>query len=185
MPNNDTTTGTSETPDDAAAAAAAAASAGSGSGTDEVSLLRSRLNGQTAKVGELTNAQTAAQARIQQLEADLAAARGEKVTADEAAKALVEASKAELAAERAARVLEAKKARFPESFALLGDAAAALGETELAANEARLLGDGEPPVPLKHNESKSSAASNGGEKKAKSAADLTAELLAMPVPEGW
>lgn len=167
---------------DATAADAQASADAASKVPNEVSLLTSRLNGQTAKVGELTGtlkakdeALAAALKRVADLEAGT-------VSADEAAKAQVAAAKAELESERRERRVDSLKTRFPESFSVLGDAAFSLDETSLAANEARLLGDAggdEPPTPLRHNETKSSAPAKAKEESAK---DVEARLLATPVP---
>lgn len=181
--NNDTTNGAAGTPP--ADASTDATAAGSGQ-PDEVSLWRSRFNGQTAKVTELTKAQEQTNARISDLEKQLTAAQASTASADEAAKALVAAAQAELANERSARRLDGLKARFPETFTLLGDAAAGLTEENLAANEARLTGGAtagstEPPTPLRHNESKTSGGATGKAKQ-ESAADIKARLESMPSP---
>lgn len=182
MPDIDTTNGAAQTPNPAGSTDPA----GEGSGQpDEVSLWRSRFNGQTAKVTELTKAQEQTNARIASLEAELAKAREASASADEAAKALVAQARAELEQERSARRIDSLKARFPETFTLLGDAAAGLTEENLAANEARLTGTAgstEPPTPLRHNESKTSGGATGGQKKERTAADIRAELESMPSP---
>lgn len=176
---NDTLSSGTGAPDDADA------SAGAKDGKDPVSLLTSRLNGQTAKVGELTGtikakdeALTAALQKIADLESG-------KVSADEAATARVAAAEAALTKERNERRVDSLKTRFPESFSVLGDAAFGLDEAALAANEARLLGDGgdnEPPTPLRHNETRIGAPASAA--KPETAADVRARLESTPLPWG-
>lgn len=179
--DNDTDPGTGDADD---AAATAAATPASKAAKDPVSLLTSRLNGQTAKVGELTGQITVKDAALEAQAKIIADLQSGKTTADEAATARVNAANAELAKERAERRTDSLKTRFPETFSVLGEAAFALEETALAANEARLLGDGgsdEPPTPLRHNESRSGAP-KGGDAKPETAADVAARLMATPVP---
>jgi len=185
MAENDKDAGTGSAGDPADDASEDAGAAGSTGGAVDASLLLSRLNGQTAKVGELTNAQKADRARIKELEAALTEAQGGTASADEAAKALVAAKQKELDDERAARRLDGLKGRFPETFTEVGDAAASLlTETQLAALEARLTGDeGEPPTPGRHNESKTAKGSEAA-KKEETGDEIAARLLKMPVP-GW
>jgi len=157
---------------------------------DQVSLLTGRLNGQTAKVGELTrqlaekdSALTALQARITEFESG-------KVSADEAANARVAAIQKELDTERAARKTDTLKARFPETFSVFGDTASTFTEDVLASSEARLTGAGdggeggsaEPPTPGVHNESKTG---KPAEKKPESLEDMKARIIATPLPDGW
>lgn len=178
--DNDTNDGAAGDADAAATAAAAASKAAS----DPVSLLTSRLNGQTAKVGELTGQKKAADEALAAALAKIADLESGKVTADEAATARVNAANAELAKERNERRTDSLKARFPETFSVLGEAAFALEETALAANEARLLGDeGETPTPLRHNETRTGA-TKGADAKPETAADVRARLEATPFPWG-
>lgn len=179
---NDTTTGTAGAPDDAAASAAA--SDGAKGGTDQVSLLTSRLNGQTAKVGELNGLLTAKDDALKAALARVAELETGKVSSDEAAKAQVAQAQQALEAERRERRLDGLKTRFPEAFSELGaDIASVMDETKLAAIEARLTGGAgseEPPTPLKHNETKTGAPRQAA--KAETAADIEARLLATPMP---
>ncbi len=181
--DNDTQSGAAGAPD---ADANAAAADGAKEPKDPVSLLTSRLNGQTAKVGELTTQKTAAETALAAALARVTELESGKVSADEAATARVAAAEAALTKERNERKTDSLKARFPESFSVLGDAAFSLDETALAANEARLLGDGgstdeEPPTPLRHNETRSGAP-KGGAAKPETAADVRARLEATPIP---
>lgn len=168
-------------------AATAASKGGSQGGQDQVSLLTSRLNGQTAKVGELTGTIKAKDARISELETALEDLRTGKVSSEDAAKAQVDSIQKLLDAERAGRRTDALKGRFPEAFSELGDdIAAVMDETKLAAIEARLTGsagesgEDEPPTPLRHNETKTGGTSKVA--KEETAADVEARLLSMPAP---
>jgi len=179
--NDDTGTGAAGTQE--GEGAEAPSQNGSQGGQDPVSLLTSRLNGQTAKVGELTGtlkakdeALAAALARVAELEAGT-------VSADEAAKAQVAAAQAELERERRERRIEGLKSRFPETFSELGeDVATVMDETKLAAIEARLTGaegGDEPPTPLRHNETKTGTKTPAKEE---TAADVEARLMSMNSP---
>lgn len=189
----DTTTGAAGADANDGAAGAAAAGA-SGSGTpDQVSLLTSRLNGQTAKVGELTRQLGEKDSAITALQAQIDAFEKGKVGADEAAKAQVAAIQKVLDEERAARRTDGLKARFPETFAVFGDTASTFTEDVLAASEARLVKGGgaaeseedEPPTPQTHNESRSASMGAGKAAKPETAADIRARLEATPWPEEW
>jgi hypothetical protein len=181
---NDTQSGADGDPEDAGANAPAGE--GSKSTQDPVSLLTSRLNGQTAKVGELTGQLSAKDQALKDALARIADLETGKVSAEEAATARVAAAQAELERERNERRADSLKTRFPETFSVLGDAAFALEESALAANEARLLGDegegeSDPPTPLRHNENRSGAP-KGGKEAERTAADVRATLEATPLP---
>lgn len=178
---NDTNSNPAETP--AGDASNDASAQGSNGGPDPVSLLTSRLNGQTAKVGELTTTLSAKEEALKAALQRVADLESGKVSAEDAAKAQVEAMRAELEAERRSRRVDSLKSRFPETFSVLGEAAFSLDEAALASNEARLIGGSggqEPPQPLRHNETRTGAPKQAA--KEKSAADYRAELLATPVP---
>lgn len=181
--STDTDAGQDGSPD--AGASQDATAEGTKAGTDNVSLLTSRLNGQTAKVGTLTTEKATLVAEKAALEQQLREALDGKVSSDDAAKALVAAKDKELADERNARKAESLKVRFPETFDVLGDAASSLDEAALAAAEARLKGDSgeESPTPRVHNESKTKTTT--AVKKEESAADIEARLLSMALPEAW
>jgi hypothetical protein len=190
MSDNDTDTGTGQAGTDANAGAAGAAAAGASAqgGQDQVSLLTSRLNGQTAKVGELTTQKTALESERDALKQRIADLEGGKVSAEEAANARVTAIQSELEQERAARKTEALKARFPETFSVFGDTASTFTEETLAASEARLVNGGaaaEPPTPETHNESRSGTTGAAKPAKAPTSAELRAKLEGMPLPDGW
>lgn len=185
----DTDTGTGSA-DDGANDGGDASGAPANAGKDQVSLLTSRLNGQTAKVGELTRLLTEKDSSITALQARITEFEGGKVSADEAANARVAAIQKELDNERAARKTDTLKARFPETFSVFGDTASTFSEEVLAASEARLKGAGEadggsadePPTPQRHNESKTSGAAA---QKPETLADMEAKVLATATPDGW
>lgn len=194
MSDNDTDTGAGAADagangDDGGDAGASGAAAKGGQ--DQVSLLTSRLNGQTAKVGELTRQMGEKDSTIKALQEQIKAFESGKVSADEAANARVAAIQKELDAERASRKTDMLKARFPETFSVFGDTASTFTEDVLAASEARLKGAGEggeggeadePPTPGVHNESKTSTAAA---KKPPTLKDMEAQIIATPLPDGW
>lgn len=191
--NTDTGTGAAGTDANDGSAGAGAAGASGQGGADQVSLLTSRLNGQTAKVGELTRQATEKDSTIAALQARIAEFEAGKVSADEAANARVAAIQKELENERASRKTDTLKARFPETFAVFGDTASTFTEDVLAASEARLVKgggaesgeDNEPPTPQTHNESRSASSGTGKAAKPETAADVRARLEATPWPEEW
>lgn len=139
-----------------------APAAGTPTQPDEVTTLRSRNAGLDAKVTELLNAQKAAEEARQAAEAKLAAYEAGKVGADEALSAQLAAKEAELATVRREASLAKIAAKYPETFGVLGDAAAALTEDQLAASEARFAGvpsePAETPVPVGVNPRREQAA---------------------------
>jgi hypothetical protein len=123
---------------------------------DEVTLLRSRNAGLDAKVTSLSQQAKDAVARAEAAEARaLALAEGKEI-GDQELRAQLEAQKllnAELAKKSQLARVEAK---YPETFAVLGDHAASLDDATLAASEARFAGAGsaeppETPVPVGAN----------------------------------
>lgn len=169
-------------PDDALDPNASPSEDGDADGSNaagDASLWQSRFNGLNAKLGETVGAKQAAEAERDRLAKELEALRTGTVSADEAAKAQVEAIRKELENERQARQVEALKARFPETFEVFGDTAATFAPDVLAASEARLLGEGNEPSPLRHNESRSGTKQPAKEE---TAADVEARLLATKLP---
>ena len=128
---------------------------------DEVTTLRSRNAGLDAKVTELTKAQKAAEAQAAEALAKLTDYEAGKVDADEALRAQLSAKDAELALIRNEAALAKIEAKYPETFGVLGEAAAALTADQLAASEARFAGVKDetttPPVPVGTNAPRSSA----------------------------
>jgi hypothetical protein len=114
---------------------------------DEVTTLRSRNAGLDAKVTELSKAAKAAAADRDAALAKLQSYEAGKVGADEALRAQIAAKEAELAAVRQEAALARIEAKYPETFALLGDAAANLSADKLAEAEARFKGVAAPETP--------------------------------------
>lgn len=112
---------------------------------DEVTTLRSRNAGLDAKVTELQKVAAEAKAAADAAAAKLADYEAGKVGADEALRAQLQAKEAELAETRKLAALARIEARFPETFGVLGAAAASLTEDQLAASEARFAGVAAPP----------------------------------------
>lgn len=170
-----------ETPGADASAQADAAAAGSQADESDTPSLRSRFAGQTAKVNQLTEAQTALQAERDELRRQLDAAQKGELDKDQALKDQLTAKDAELAAAKTDAALARIEAKYPETFAALGNDAAVLNETKLAEIEARLSGGGEteePPTPR----SASAARPSGSEAKPETAEDVERRLKAMPIP---
>jgi hypothetical protein len=124
---------------------------------DEIATLKSRLQGQDAKITTLATAQTAAEARAAAAEAKLAQYEQGKLGADEALRAQLVAEQAKTAAAEQKAALALVKAEYPEAFKELGQAASALTPEQLASLEARLRGvaEVEPQTPLGSNPAKS------------------------------
>ena len=112
---------------------------------DEVTTLKSRNAGLDAKVTELQKEATAAKAAADAAAAKLADYEAGKVGADEALRAQLQVKEAELTETRKLAALARIEARFPETFGVLGAAAASLTEDQLAASEARFAGVAAPP----------------------------------------
>ena len=156
-------------------------------GEEDVSVLRSRFAGQTAKVNKLTEAQNADGARIKELEGLLTEARNGTLSPDSAAKALLAAKDEELALARQETKLARIEAKFPEVFRELGPDATGLSDEKLAAMEVRVRGGGsdeEPPMPRGQGAARHGSAAAAPPKE-KSLEDMYAELASMPVPPVW
>lgn len=146
-----TTEATAEGQQDAGQTPAPAAAPQS---ADEVTTLRSRLAGLDAKVTSLTQETAKERAAREAAEQKLRDYEAGKVGADEALRAQVEQKEAELALVRKEAALARIEAKYPETFSVLGQAAAALTPDQLAASEARFAGVAAPPetpVPLGSN----------------------------------
>jgi hypothetical protein len=121
---------------------------------DEVTTLRSRNAGLDAKVTALTKERKEANARAEAAEAKLAEYEAGRVGADEALRAQLAAKDAELNAVRKDAHLARIEAQYPETFAVLGEAAAGLSAEKLAEAEARFTGVEAPaptPKPVPNN----------------------------------
>lgn len=159
----DAIAGTTPEGEEAQEGAAEAAATGTPAPKDEVTTLRSRNAGLDAKVTSLTQAQKDAQARADAAEAKLRDYEAGKVNADEALRAQLQAKEAELVTERQASALSRIEAKYPETFAVLGEAALNLSAEKLAEAEARFKGvadDDEAPQtkPIGNNPARTGAA---------------------------
>lgn len=127
---------------------------------DEVTTLRSRNAGLDAKVTELQRKAAEAERKAQEAAAKLSDYESGKVQADEALRAQLSEKDAELAEVRRQMALTHVASKYPETFGVLGDAAAHLTEDQLAASEARMRGVGMPetPVPVGANPARNPAA---------------------------
>lgn len=171
--------------DDVSASADAEAAASTDPG--EVSVLRSRYAGQTAKVNELTAERQRLIEEREQLRKELERAQKGTTSADEAAKALLAAKDEEIARIRREAELTRIQSRYPEVFGELGEAAAGLSEEKLAAMEARFRGastSDEPPTPRGQNAARNEGSGDGGTKDVTSA-DIIASMRSMAVPPEW
>jgi hypothetical protein len=143
----------------------------------EVTLLKSRNSGLDAKVTSLTAALAEKEALASAAQAKLSAYEKQTVGADEALRAqLAEAQEKANAAEQKAAVALIS-AKFPESFAELGDAVFGMSESKLASLEARLTGaadSGEAPTPRGTNGPRT--AGTAGTAKPETIADVKARL---------
>lgn len=147
MVDND---GTTTTPDEAPDASVT----GTPQTPDEVTLLKSRNAGLDAKVTELTTKAKNFEQQAATMAAKLADYEAGKVGADEALRAQLAVKEAEAQAARQEAKLARIEGKYPETFGLFGDAAAAMTEDVLAASEARLQGvpaDADAPTPRRNN----------------------------------
>lgn len=107
---------------------------------DEVTTLRSRNAGLDAKVSALQLAEKAAKAEAAEAKAALAAYEQGKVGSEAALASQLQAKEAELEKVRKDAQLARIEAKYPETFAVLGEAAANLSADKLAEAEARFKG---------------------------------------------
>lgn len=133
---------------DGSAASQQSATAGSASPQVDPATLLSRLSGLDAKVTSLQQQSAADRAAREAAERKLSEYEAGKVGADEALRAQLAEKDAELAKVRQEARLAGIQSKYPETFGVLGEAAAALTEDQLAASEARMAGTGTPPPPL-------------------------------------
>jgi len=186
MADSDTSTVDNGTVDDDASASADAGAAASTT-PDEVSVLRSRYAGQTAKVNELTTQLKAEREARTAAEKERDSLRSGAASSDETAKALLAAKDEEIARIRREVEVTRIQAKYPEVFGELGEAAAGLSEERLAAMEARLRGAGvseEPPTPRSQNAARNEGSGDGGQREVTSA-DIIASMRSMAVPPEW
>jgi hypothetical protein len=122
--------------------------AGNASQPPDTTLL-SRIAGLDAKVTSLSQETAREKAAREAAEQKLRDYEAGKVGADEALRAQVEAKDAELAQVRQEARLARIEGKYPETFGVLGAAAAGLTDDQLAASEARFAGLGESTTPRK------------------------------------
>lgn len=146
--NEGTTEGTEQAPGTESETPAA----GTVQTPDEVTTLRSRNAGLDAKVTSLSQETASHKAAREAAEQKLRDYESGKVQADEALRAQLSEKDIELAQVRREAALARIEAKFPETFGVLGEAAASLTADQLAASEARFAGvpaeSNTPPVPL-------------------------------------
>lgn len=107
---------------------------------EDVTTLRSRIAGLDAKVSTLSDSEkNALKARDEALQ-KLADYEAGKVGSDEALRAQLAAKDAELEAARREAQLARIEAQYPETYSVLGEAAANLSADKLAEAEARFKG---------------------------------------------
>lgn len=155
---------------------------------DEVTTLRSRNAGLDAKVTSLTQAQKTAQTERDAAVQKLADYEAGKVNSDEALRAQLQAKDVELASERQASALARIEAKYPETFAVLGESAASLSPEKLAEAEARFKGvtveeSNEPPKPIGNNPARTQGSASGQANPAeRTKADIEAQLRTITPP---
>lgn len=181
----DENAGTPEGGDEAQDASATAADAKTGTQTpDEVTTLRSRNQGLDAKVTTLTQAQKAEKARADAAEQKLRDYEANKVGADEALRAQLAVKEDELKAARQEAALARIESQFPETYAVLGEAAFGLSAEKLAEAEARFKGVAAPdapaanPKPIGNNAGRTIEAP-----REETSDDILRKLMTMPIPE--
>jgi len=158
----------------------ATASVGTPTTLDEVTTLRSRNAGLDAKVTELMKATQAAQDAAAAAAQKLADYESGKVQADEALRAQLQAKEAELAQVARDAALARIEAKYPETFAVLGEAAASLSVDQLAASEARFAGvpaTVETKVPTPVGNSAARQPSQAKDPESMSSAELQAYMM--------
>ena len=154
---------------------------------DEVTTLRSRNAGLDAKVSALQTAEKAAKAEAADAKAALAAYEQGKVGSEVALAERLKAKDAELEAVRKEAQLARIEAKYPETFAVLGEAAANLSADKLAEAEARFKGVAAAETtqrPIGNNPSRtqggaSTAQTNPGEETLE---QMRKRIFAMPLP---
>ena len=164
--------------------------AGTATQVDEVTTLKSRNAGLDAKVTALQEAEKAAKAEAAEAKAKLAAYEAGKVGNDEALRAQLQVKQAELETAKREALLAKIEAKYPETYAVLGEAAANLSADKLAEAEARFKGVGEtssPQSPIGNNPSRtqggaSSATQTGPE--GETLEQMRKRVFSMPLPTG-
>lgn len=170
-------------PEGGAAGTPAAAPAPAAAASQQDTTFLSRIAGLDAKVTSLVESNTAKDKELETLRKQIADAQAGVVNADEALRAQVAAKDAELAQARTDAALARIEAKYPETFSVLGAAAATLTVDQLAASEARFAGvpseTTTPPIPVGTGAPRTPAP---GAKAIEdmSLAELEASLKAMP-----
>ena len=124
--------------------------AGTGQVVDEVTTLKSRNAGLDAKVTTLLESEKAAIARAEAAEARALELAAGKDNGDAELRAQLKARETELDTARREALLARIEAKYPETYAVLGEAAANLSADKLAEAEARFKGvAGETSAPVK------------------------------------
>src|SRR5512146_1229024 len=118
MPANDSLPEGNTTPDPNAPPAGDASGAGSAAAPDELSTLKSRYAGQTAKVEQLTREQATLAAERDALKAKLDEVQKGEINKDQALKDQIAAKDAEIAATKREAALARIEAKYPETFAV-------------------------------------------------------------------
>ena len=183
MADDDGTTDEGQQPPADAAATGAAEATATATPTAEDAKWESRARGLDAKVTELVKLQAAADERAKSAEQKLAEYEAGKIGNDEALRAQLAAEQAKTAEAERKAALALIAAQYPETFGVLGDAAAALTTDQLAAAEARFAGSaGGSPTPLRHNGAKTTNGAPVDAGKKPTSQDLIAQLRAMGRP---
>jgi hypothetical protein len=172
-----------QAPEGDAGAQAPEAQPGTGNQPDEVTTLRSRNAGLDAKVTSLLGETAREKAAREAAEQKLRDYEAGKVNADEALRAQLSEKEQELAQARREAALARIEAKYPETFSVLGEAAASLTADQLAASEARFAGVPAevhtPPVPGATNAPRTPGAGTKAIEDM-SIAELEASLKGMP-----
>lgn len=137
---SDTNEGTTEGAAEAQPVESDAPATGTQTAPDEVTTLRSRNAGLDAKVTALSASEKAAIARAEAAEQRALELAEGKDNGDAELRAQLSAKEQELADIRREAALARIEAKYPETFGVLGEAAAALTADQLAASEARFAG---------------------------------------------
>src|SRR6478735_5969229 len=124
-------------PEGGAEGTPSAAPATAGAASPQDTTLLSRISGLDAKVTSLAESNKAKDTTIEALQKQVAEMQSGTIDKDEALRAQVAQKDAELELVRKEAALARIEAKYPETFAVLGEAAAALTADQLAASEAR------------------------------------------------
>jgi hypothetical protein len=187
MPENDAGTPNADAQAQAGAAATAAATTGTAGAPDEVTTLRSRNAGLDAKVTSLTKLQSEAVARAEAAEARALELAAGKDNGDKELRAQLEALQKENATAKRDALLARIEGKYPETFAVLGEAAANLSADKLAEAEARFKGVAEPAAPgrpIGNNPPRTQGPTGGPSTGTETLAQMRARVFAMDPTAG-